>query len=809
MDKPQLLQKFGHQESPYDRPNQKWVCGKLSQGCPCELGPDKRGKCRVDFQCKPKGNAAGDSWKCTRPTVSGGLCVDGPLPDGTCCLPMTHCQPVRSLRYKRSVTVKWACVVTLGILIFFVYGGNSQSFISPGDLTYQHAKNADCRDCHEVFHKGVSGWVHQAFNAVNILDNNAQCLSCHQFNENAAKAHGLSELELKKVAYVTETDERMSIFQEIACMTCHIEHHGRNNNLLAVNSKNCAVCHDLPFNIGGKVHPDFRHYPYRKRTGIIFDHNQHYDKYFFDNSGENLRDSAPGSCLTCHISDKNGIKMDVRDFQGSCSACHNSSFEDSESFAVMTVPALNTDNLRGPSWPEDADAEITPFMKLLLSADNENLLSVLATLESDDLTDLEDEASQIIAWGIKELYYDIYKNGKNALKNRIVKAYYCQLNDKGQLIQEPACHLTISQLEALLSEFPLALFCSAQQEWFPELISEMELYLSLQGKKQGGSRRQSFVCKKINNTIASAISEEGNWQLDYFTLAYRPGEHGDDFFMAWLGVTQRHQGASIADLARKEIFAVLTSEDSAGQCNHCHSMDSSEPDNYLIQWSTAQWDPRYKDFIHFNHAGHLRHQGESVCETCHQRNKAADYLASYEHNNPLQFESNFSTEKAVCERCHEEAMTENQCQTCHNYHVSGVNVNILMNQVQMEQGHLKLWADKTHYEIGDEIMIKFSVNQPMYVRVFRTDSDGKILSLFPNEFRSDHFCMPNVIYQIPEAGSERTLVISPPIGTDKIFAIGSEEPFSENKLFFNRQGGFDEEKMAELRIRSIFTINVE
>jgi hypothetical protein len=63
MDKPQLLQKFGHKESPYERPNQKWVCGKLSQGCPCELGPDKGGKCRVDFQCKPKGNATGDSWE--------------------------------------------------------------------------------------------------------------------------------------------------------------------------------------------------------------------------------------------------------------------------------------------------------------------------------------------------------------------------------------------------------------------------------------------------------------------------------------------------------------------------------------------------------------------------------------------------------------------------------------------------------------------------------------------------------------------------------------------------------------------------
>ncbi len=115
----------------------------------------------------------------------------------------------------------------------------------------------------------------------------------------------------------------------------------------------------------------------------------------------------------------------------------------------------------------------------------------------------------------------------------------------------------------------------------------------------------------------------------------------------------------------------------------------------------------------------------------------------------------------------------------------------------------------TDYKIGDEIVIKFSVDRPMYVRIVRTDSAGKILSLFPNEFRPDHYCKPNVVYQIPDADSERTLIIAHPTGIDKIYGIGSEDPIPENKLFFNQQGNFDEEKMKGLTIRSTFVINVE
>jgi hypothetical protein len=805
MRKPKPLQKFGYQDSPYERPNQKWVCGKQAQGCPCQIGPDNNGHCRAEYQCQPQKKA--DRWYCTRSTVFGGACSNGPLPNGTCCQSITPCSPIRSIRHKRTVTIKWLCALTLGLLLFFIDSDNKQQFLSPGDLTYQHAQISKCSTCHKVFDRGISGWIHQALNASSILDTNQQCLSCHQFGEHAAEAHSLPKAELMTVAHVVDADTNRPQYQKIACMTCHVEHHGSNASLLTVNSQNCASCHDLPLKFGRKTHPEFRHYPYRRRTGIIFDHNQHYDKHFYDKQGTNLRDNAPDSCLSCHISDQNGIKMIVRNYKINCAECHNNLFEESEYFAVFAVPALDVDNINSlGTWPEDTDAELTPFMKLLLS-DNEQLHPLLSELESDDLTELEEKSAQAIAWGIKEIFYDIYLNGKTAIAKRLANVYHCQLNTQGNLIQEPACKLNASELKSLVATFPLSLFCSAQQKWFPRLSSEVSVYQNFQGIRKSAKSSNPPACEK--STKDSKIVSDG-WSLDDFTLSYRPAFHADDFFTAWLEATRRHQGDKPTVQIRKEIFNLLTSKDDAGQCNYCHSMDSDMPENYYINWTVAQWSPKLKDFIHFNHASHLLRQKESVCLECHKANKKADYLASYDQYQPLKFQSNFSTDKQVCETCHIEAMTNNQCQTCHNYHVHGLAGNPLHPyKDQLGSGQLKIWAEKTEYQIGDSIVIKFSVNQPMYVRIIRIDSSGKLLSLFPNEFRLENFCKPGIIYHIPDIGSQRRLKIVAPAGTDMLFGIGSAKPIPEDALFFNRQNNFDEHRMSKFLIRSTFEIHVQ
>ena len=71
--------------------------------------------------------------------------------------------------------------------------------------------------------------------------------------------------------------------------------------------------------------------------------------------------------------------MNGPDFETGCAACHSDRIEGSaragpKGFEVFTVPGLDLVALRERGaaigeWPEDAEAEITPFMELLIGGD--------------------------------------------------------------------------------------------------------------------------------------------------------------------------------------------------------------------------------------------------------------------------------------------------------------------------------------------------------------------------------------------------------------------------------------------------------
>lgn len=116
-------------------------------------------------------------------------------------------------------------------------------------------------------------------------------------------------------------------------------------------------------------------------------------------------------------------------------------------------------------------------------------------------------------------------------------------------------------------------------------------------------------------------------------------------------------------------------------------------------------------------------------------------------------------------------------------------------------GNIKLWTDKGDYNIGDTMMVKFSVDKPMFVRVVVINSAGEISTLFPNVYQNDSFCKPGEVYQIPPRNGDFTLDIGEPKGTDKIRAIASTIPLEADKLYFTSNGDFDESKMASYPIR--------
>jgi hypothetical protein len=100
------------------------------------------------------------------------------------------------------------------------------------------------------------------------------------------------------------------------------------------------------------------------------------------------------------------------------------------------------------------------------------------------------------------------------------------------------------------------------------------------------------------------------------------------------------------------------------------------------------------------------------------------------------------------------------------------------------------------------MVVNFSVDSPMFVRVVVINSSGEISTLFPNVYQSDNYCKPGIIYQIPPAQAEFALDIGGPVGTDKIRAIASSTPIAAETLVFTEDGNFDETKMSIYPVRA-------
>ncbi len=124
------------------------------------------------------------------------------------------------------------------------------------------------------------------------------------------------------------------------------------------------------------------------------------------------------------------------------------------------------------------------------------------------------------------------------------------------------------------------------------------------------------------------------------------------------------------------------------------------------------------------------------------------------------------------------------------------------------QGSINLQLNKTDFNIGDQAVVSFTVDKPMFVRVVVINSKGEISTLFPNVYQSDNYCKPGITYRVPPADGSFALNIEGPAGTDKIRAVASETPIASGDLFFTSNGGFDEQKMAGFNIRAAVDMTI-
>ena len=480
------VQKFDYRRSPYLRPNQKWVCGWTTEGRPCHVGPDLKGRCQATFECRPI-KSEGDRWQCSRSDLAGGKCDRGPLPDGTCCRPVPRCRPIRGIGARRRLTTGWVVALTVGMLLFFLGGSTGPAFVEPGALTFQHAEMKSCAGCHTAFDDGMSSWLHAAFAESNELRDSNRCLACHVLGKFALESHGMSR---KRLAAFTEGARMPSgdavpavalavsratfgsrMGESLPCMTCHQEHRGQNFDLTVMSNQRCMTCHSAAFDSLSRGHPEFSGFPYARRTGIVFDHASHIGKHFKE---EAVKDASPEECKDCHMPDVTGRAMLVKGFQTTCAACHAGQIEGegratAKGLAVFNVPGLDVATLaeKGAAiggWPEYPDGEITAFMGFLLAreegyADTREKLADLDLLDLSEASDAEIDAVERFAWSVKGFYFDLVTRGTAALKERLEATL--------------GRNLAGGELARLAGLLPADAIGASQRAWFPDLLTEV------------------------------------------------------------------------------------------------------------------------------------------------------------------------------------------------------------------------------------------------------------------------------------------------------------------------------------------------
>lgn len=692
----QWFQNYKFDQSKYDRPGQKWVCGWAAEGRACHVGPDGGGQCIARHECTPI--KKGDRWSCARAKEFGGRCASGPMPDGTCCNPIPPCQPVKSIRARRGAVSGWSVLLVLGLLLLFIAGPAGPEFISPGSLSSQHQTVASsCGNCHSTFGGGPAGWLAAAFTSHSGAKDSRLCISCHALDENSGSPHGLSPQSLavinkrivqKRKAGPDSIDmllaDSLGLRGEhgpdstVACAACHQEHQGRNADLTDMNAQRCQSCHAARFAGFGAGHPEFSSFPYNRRTRLLFDHASHLSKHF---TGE-AKDRAPRSCKSCHLPDPAGTYMKTMGFEKTCAACHEGQIlgagsAGAKGIPFITLPGLDAEGLKKARldvghWPKDAEGEgLTPFLRLLLSADPE-FKKAEETLDDADLLDLEKAEKDVraaagrLAWAIKGLVYEVAAGGQKALKARLEKAL--------------ARPLGAAELSRLSAQFPVGVMRGVMAAWFPELAAEIERHKDGEppGKEKEGDEKEP---EEEELPSPEEVSVAGGWYEQDFTLYYRPSGHEDRFMRGWLDLAG---GGAASDGAREDIFKALSAKKAPGYCVKCHSIDQAGEKALRINWRAKGPASNVRGFTRYRHTPHFSLLDEKGCLTCHRLDPGAKYLDGFNDYNPGSYASNFQpVQKAVCAACHTKNGASDKCLTCHNYHIGEVRPALVSAPMHM------------------------------------------------------------------------------------------------------------------------------
>ena len=180
--------------------------------------------------------------------------------------------------------------------------------------------------------------------------------------------------------------------------------------------------------------------------------------------------------------------MAVAPFEKTCTACHLDQIigkgraSGPKGIAFLTLPGLDLQTLRKKNaaigeWPDASEAELTPFMKIMISRDERGraLIKTVDSLNLQDLTDASDDQIKAVTnlvWEVKGLF--------NALIKEKASDVLGNLNIGG------GTKLSANFVADLTASIPRDVVISAHQEWLPNLATEMVNHRDASDQKQSG-----------------------------------------------------------------------------------------------------------------------------------------------------------------------------------------------------------------------------------------------------------------------------------------------------------------------------------
>ena len=183
--------------------------------------------------------------------------------------------------------------------------------------------------------------------------------------------------------------------------------------------------------------------------------------------------------------------MAVAPFEQTCTACHLDQIIGKErvsgpkGIAFLTLPGLDLQTLNKKKasigeWPAESEAELTPFMRVMISR-NERGRALIKTVDSLNLQDLSGASDvQIravtnLVWEIKRLFYALIKGKASDV--------LADLNVGGR------AKLNANLVADLTASIPRDVVVSAHQQWLPNLGTEMAAIPRIEmGRRQRGSQ---------------------------------------------------------------------------------------------------------------------------------------------------------------------------------------------------------------------------------------------------------------------------------------------------------------------------------